>query len=138
VSNPFGKGSGAVPRSHRDPSELVKEIAPPRSSHERPALKAPIPREEPVSVACSEEEDDDPARTPRPVDGGIALASVPRLVAPPERLKALPLDHKAGFVLACIDGESNVQTLIDVSGLPPVDVVRTLERLVELGIVLVR
>ncbi len=112
----------------------MKEIAPPRSSHQRPALRAPIPREEPTPAR----DDDDPAKTPRPVDGGIALAGVPRLVAPPERLKALPLDHKAGFVLACIDGESTVQTLIDVSGLPPVEVVHTLERLVELGIVLVR
>jgi hypothetical protein len=63
---------------------------------------------------------------------------VPRVVAPTERLKGLPLDHQAGFVLASIDGESTVQTLIDVSGLPPVEVVRTLERLLELGVVVLR
>jgi hypothetical protein len=63
---------------------------------------------------------------------------VPKLVAPAEKLVGLPLDHKAGFVIACIDGESNVQTLIDVSGLPPIDVVATLEQLVGLGVLIVR
>jgi hypothetical protein len=126
-----GHPTGSMPRSRRDPSELVSE------SHQRPALgrarrdAKTIPRED-------DDDTNEPAATPRPVDGGIALESVPKLVAAPEKLVGLPLDHRAGFVLACIDGESTVQTIIDVSALPPHDVVLTLERLVELGVLVVR
>lgn len=133
VSNPLARDTGALPKSQRDPSELVSgsELPPPRSSHQRPALRRPIPREDFAP-------DEDPAATPRPVGGGIALEAVPHVVAPAARLTSLPLDHKAGFILASIDGESTVQTLIDVSGLPPHDVVGTLRRLLELGIIVVR
>jgi hypothetical protein len=134
ASNPFGHASATVPKSRRDPSELVSEREP-HESHTRPAIGREnrlIPRED------VEEEDDEAAATPRPVDGGIALEAVPKLVAPAEKLTSLPLDHRAGFVIACIDGETTVQTLIDVCGLPPIDVVRTLERLVELGVLVVR
>jgi hypothetical protein len=137
ASSPFaiGRTSGSVPRSRRDPSELVSE----RPSHARPAVRTgggdasrsrQGSRAHPTSDVA-------PA-TPRAADGAVALEAVPRVVAPTQRLKGLPLDHQAGFVLACIDGESTVQTLIDVCGLPPVEVVRTLERLVELGVVVLR
>lgn len=111
----------------------------PRSSSERRAVS--LPREEPddpVAAFVAEDEEDDASRTPRPVSGGIALESVPRLVRRPQSLIGLEgLDHKAGFVLSLIDGESTVQTLIDVSGMAPLAVVSTLELLVNAGVVLI-
>jgi hypothetical protein len=127
ASNPFPP-SGKHP-SVRDPGQAVTEA--PRVSTSR-ALRPPRPAPPP---APSFAEDDEAASTPRPVSGGIALESVPRLVRRPQSLIGLPLDHKTGFVLALIDGETNVQTLIDVAGMPPVEVVSTIERLVELGVV---
>jgi hypothetical protein len=140
VSSPLGHVTGTVPKSRRDPAELVsvRETERARSSQyvQRPALRmhGAIPRE----AREDREPRDEAASTPRPVNGGIALEAVPRLVAPPHKLTGLPIDHQAGFVLANIDGESTVQTLIDVSGLPPHDVVKTLERLLALGVLVVR
>jgi hypothetical protein len=129
ASNPFPP-SGKHP-SVRDPGQVVTEA--PRVSTSR-ALRPPAP---PHSGGGAPDfaADDDAASTPRPVSGGIALESVPRLVRRPQSLTGLPLDHKIGFVLALIDGETNVQTLIDVAGMPPLEVVSTIEHLVELGVV---
>lgn len=120
----------------------VDEARAPRVST---AMRA-IPREEPDDDAphpsppafVGEEDEDDVARTPRPASGGIALESVPRLVRRPQSLVGLEgLDHRAGFVLSLIDGESTVQTLIDVSGMAPLAVVSTIELLVDCGVVLI-
>jgi hypothetical protein len=116
----------------------VREVA--STSSERRAVRS-LPREEPedlVAAFVAQEDEDDASRTPRPVSGGIALESVPRLVRRPQSLIGLEgLDHKAGFVLSLIDGESTVQTLIDVSGMAPLAVVTTLETLVNAGVVLI-
>jgi hypothetical protein len=59
----------------------------------------------------------------------------PRVVMGPAELHALALDHRAGFVLACIDGESSVEEILDVSGMPVLDALRTLFDLVQQGVI---
>lgn len=60
---------------------------------------------------------------------------VPRLAASPEAIKARALDHVEGFLLAQIDGVTEVETLLDVSGLPRWMALRVICDLVERGIV---
>jgi hypothetical protein len=66
-----------------------------------------------------------------------AVTQVPVMAVPRSELKWLSLDHRAGFVLSLVDGASNVEDLIDVSGMPPLEVLRTLfellsQRVIEL------
>jgi len=44
----------------------------------------------------------------------------------PDQLRWLSLDHRAGFLLAMIDGGSTVDELLDVSGMPRLDALRIL------------
>ncbi len=55
-----------------------------------------------------------------------SLSSVPRVVLPPDQIRWLSLDHRAGFILSCIDGCSSIEELLDVSGMAPVDALRVL------------
>jgi hypothetical protein len=53
----------------------------------------------------------------------------------PDELKAFGLDHVSGFLLSRIDGVSDVDTLLDISGLPRLLALRHLRGLVARGIV---
>lgn len=66
-------------------------------------------------------------------DGG----QVPRVVPSRERLVGLTLDHRAGFVLACVDGTSSIDEILDVSGMPALDALRIMYELAQEGIILV-
>jgi hypothetical protein len=63
---------------------------------------------------------------------------VPRLLKTKAELAAAPIDHRAGFLLAHIDGVTTVQGLVDVTGMPEEEVDQILDRLRRLGIVAVR
>lgn len=62
---------------------------------------------------------------------------VPRVVPSRERLVGLTLDHRAGFVLACVDGTSSIDEILDVSGMPALDALRIMYELAQEGIILV-
>jgi hypothetical protein len=66
-------------------------------------------------------------------DGG----QIPRVLTSPERLVGLTLDHRAGFVLACVDGMSSIDEILDVSGMPVLDALRIMYELAQEGIILV-
>ena len=57
------------------------------------------------------------------------------VVAPIETLKQMPLDHRAGFLLSLMDGTVDLDTLIDVSGMPRDDVLSIVSELHEVGAV---
>jgi hypothetical protein len=63
--------------------------------------------------------------------------SVPRLAWSPDQLKSLPLGAGEGFLLSRVDGESSVDDLIDISGLPRLDTLRILYQLLQQGVVAV-
>lgn len=59
-----------------------------------------------------------------------SLDQIPVMVVARSELKWLSLDHRAGFVLSLVDGTSTVEDIIDISGMPALEVLRTLFNLV--------
>ena len=69
---------------------------------------------------------------------GAAGRVVPRLLKSKAEIAAAPIDHRAGFLLAHVDGVTSVAGLVDICGMPQEEVELILERLRRLGIVAVR
>jgi HD-GYP domain-containing protein (c-di-GMP phosphodiesterase class II) len=67
-----------------------------------------------------------------------SLDRVPRVVLTAGDLGKLALDHRAGFVLTFVDGVSTIDTLLDASGLPRLELLRILRDLVVAGVVVVQ
>ena len=63
------------------------------------------------------------------------LTRVPRLAIKPEEVLWLNLDHRAGFLLAQIDGTVDYDSLFALSGLPRLDTARILANLIADGVV---
>ncbi len=63
------------------------------------------------------------------------LAAVPRLAIKPEEVMWLNLDHRAGFLLAQIDGTVDFDSLFALSGLPRLDTARILANLLADGVI---
>jgi hypothetical protein len=63
------------------------------------------------------------------------LHAIPRLAIKPEEVMWLNLDHRAGFLLAQIDGTVDYEGLFAVSGLPRLDTARILANLIADGVV---
>jgi len=66
------------------------------------------------------------------------LDAIPRVQVRPEEVLWLNLDHRAGFVLAQIDGTLTWDDLFALSALPRLDTARILARLVDDGVVAAR
>jgi hypothetical protein len=62
----------------------------------------------------------------------------PYVVLPPGQLKRLPLGHRAGFLLSCIDGATDLETLVMLSSMPREETLRLARDLYESGIVAFR
>jgi tetratricopeptide (TPR) repeat protein len=63
------------------------------------------------------------------------LGGIPRLAIKPEEIMWLNLDHRAGFLLAQIDGEVDYESLFALSGLPRLDTARILASLLGDGVI---
>jgi hypothetical protein len=59
--------------------------------------------------------------------------AVPRVVVPSGRMRELPIDPRVAFLLSRIDGQSSIETLVDLTGFRPEEVLTLLARLVQLG-----
>jgi hypothetical protein len=66
------------------------------------------------------------------------LDRVPLVMVPRDQLRWLSIDHKAGFVLSLVDGVSNLEMIIDVSGMPELDTLRILSELAQQRIISLR
>jgi tetratricopeptide (TPR) repeat protein len=64
-----------------------------------------------------------------------SLGGVPRLAIHPEEVMWLNLDHRAGFLLAQIDGTVSYEDLFALSGLPRLDTARILAALIAEGVI---
>ncbi|WP_373048927.1 hypothetical protein [Vulgatibacter sp.] len=64
-----------------------------------------------------------------------SLESRPRVVLRPDEIVWLNLDHRAGFVLAQIDGTITIDDLYALSGLSRLDTAKILAELVEQGVI---
>jgi hypothetical protein len=69
---------------------------------------------------------------------GVVSRQVPKIVRTKAEIAAAPIDHRAGFLLAHIDGVTSVQGLVDIAAMPENEVHEILERLRRLGIVALR
>jgi tetratricopeptide (TPR) repeat protein len=63
------------------------------------------------------------------------LTHIPRLAIKPEEVMWLNLDHRAGFLLAQIDGTVDFDSLFALSGLPRLDTARILANLIADGVI---
>jgi hypothetical protein len=119
------------PDLRREPSDMRIDIVEdtPRPS---PGTRAGKTRETRDGKTKRSTRDTKDIPTPRP---RIAMSCIPRRVMTERELLALPLDHRAGFVLAHIDGKTNIRTLVDVCSMSPEEIHTTIERLVELGVI---
>jgi tetratricopeptide (TPR) repeat protein len=64
-----------------------------------------------------------------------SLSSVPRLAIHAEEVMWLNLDHRAGFLLAQVDGTISYDDLFALSGLPRLDTARILASLLSEGVI---
>jgi hypothetical protein len=64
-----------------------------------------------------------------------AMSSRPRLAIAPEEIMWLNLDHRAGFLLAQIDGTVTYDDLFALSGLPRLDTARILSAFLQEGVI---
>lgn len=99
-----------------------------------------------------EEEDDVPA--PPHDDGGTAIVSagamipalakmtshtgVPEIVKSPAEIATLPIDHRAGFLLAHIDGMQSMEEILDVCAMPENEALELIELLRSMGVIEIR
>ena len=66
-----------------------------------------------------------------------SMEEIPRVIVPPDQVRWLTLDHRAGFVLSCIDGYSSIEEILDVSGMSPLDALKVLHELLQQRIIAV-
>lgn len=66
---------------------------------------------------------------------GWSLGSIPVLALPIEDVMKMPLDHRAGFFLTHVDGDSTLETILDLVPLPEGEVLALVESLVALGVI---
>ncbi len=55
-----------------------------------------------------------------------SLSQVVRVAFSGDEIRWLSLDHRAGFLLSLVDGESSIETLLDISGMPRLEALRIL------------
>lgn len=58
-----------------------------------------------------------------------SLEQIATLAIPAEQIRWLALDHRAGFLLSLVDGQSSLEEILDISGMPRLDALRILYQL---------
>jgi len=92
----------------------------------------PLPDPGPGFVINEPEPDSSGVPTPRP---RLPMSLVPKKLMDDRKVLSLPLDHRAGFVLAHIDGVTNIRTMTDVCGMTQDELSEVVERLVDLKVI---
>jgi hypothetical protein len=62
-------------------------------------------------------------------------ACVLKIAMPPSELRQLTLDRWGGFIMSRVDSESTIDDIIDISGMPRLDVLRILYELLQQGVI---
>jgi hypothetical protein len=126
----------AAPESIRPPAPASgPSIAPPRSLP--PAAPRPLQRASttrlPVVAAPKPAA---PSTLVGPAD--VVGEKIPVLLVSPGELAKLPLDHRAGFVLSLLDGQTTVEGIVDASGMPTEEVLGIVAHLLEMSAIALR
>ena len=103
----------------------------------------PEPWAQPAGPAAAEPPTSEIRLATRPEMGAIVtddawarkMTGVPVVVMPVERLKRLPLDHRAGFLLSLMDGAIDLDTMVEIAGMDRSEVLRLVRDLFESGVV---
>jgi hypothetical protein len=66
------------------------------------------------------------------------MGGMPVVVMPVERLKRLPLDHRAGFLLSLMDGAIDLETIVEIAGMPRNEVIGLVRDLFQAGVIAFR
>lgn len=66
-----------------------------------------------------------------------SLSRVPRVTVDASEMRWLGLDHRAAFLLSRVDGVQTLGDVLDVSGMPALEALKTLVELLELGAIAV-
>jgi hypothetical protein len=108
------------------------EPAPHNSS--RVSVPPPPTVRRPIDMTGSLEDAPSPPTVRRPdlgakgiLDDPAAMHLVPVRAVSGERLQNSMLDHREGFVLSLIDGQLNIEAIVDVCGMPTPEVLEILE-----------
>jgi HD-GYP domain-containing protein (c-di-GMP phosphodiesterase class II) len=128
---------------------IVRAILPPLAlfePHEAEAGQgpepAPPPAEESLGTAAVAAPDHAAVATSAPESEAAYLDRLGGLEAIPELIRsdlgAASLDHRAGFLLTFVDGAAPLELLLDMTGLPRLDVLRVVAGLVEAGVLRMR
>ena len=99
------------------------------------------PRDSSVEIDTGEEDLDaldDAAQIAILSDRLGPLTAVPTLARPMSELGALVEDPKTAYVLGFVDGLLPLETIIEVTGLPELETLRVLDRMIAQSIVIVR
>jgi len=101
------------------------------TSSNMPAPKRPSLTRQPAPSPTA------PSSSAGEADAYLARLGGPRMIPMLARasLTGLSLDHRAGFLLTFIDGTSSLDDLLDITGLPRLDVLRIVDQLVQAGVV---
>lgn len=63
--------------------------------------------------------------------------TVLRLGLAPDAIQELSLDHRAGFLISLLDGHATIDEIVDISGMPALEVLRLLFEMYEQGVLAV-
>jgi HD-GYP domain-containing protein (c-di-GMP phosphodiesterase class II) len=123
------------PEPTRPPAPAAASIAPPRSLP--PAAPKPLHRASTTRLpVVAEPKRATPAATAAPAD--VVGEKIPVLLVTPSELAKLPLDHRAGFVLSMLDGQTTIEGLVDASGMPTEEVLAIVEHLLAMSVIKLR
>lgn len=75
------------------------------------------------------------ANTIAPAPAGWSLASVPVVLRTREELLLLQLDHVSGFLLSHVDGETSLETILDLVPVPESEALAIVESLLALDVI---
>jgi hypothetical protein len=64
-----------------------------------------------------------------------ARHSIPHVRKTAEEIAKLPLDHRAGFLLAHIDGMHTMEEILDICAMPPEEALMLIEQLKKLEVI---
>jgi hypothetical protein len=90
-----------------------------------------------AKLARSSEQEIEAAPTSQ-VRSLVSLSMVPWLMITLDRLRELPIDPRAAFLVSLADGQCSVETIADIAGVPKEEAVGIFATLVQLGAVELR
>jgi len=119
------------PPSTRTPRPLSSPPASARSLNHHVMAAPPPSTRSPVARAAG-------SVAPPNVASQLTLTarqSIPRVLKSPAEVAALPIDHRAGFLLAHFDGVQTVEEILDICAMPGDEAIQLITELVAMGVV---